>query len=119
MSDDKKENELYTQNCPTCGIVFGIPAKMETIWRNNHSTFHCPNGHNLSWSGETPKDKEHKLRGEELEKLKAELAKTKTDLEAKLAKAKEELAVQKKKADELQAELEIWRPSTTEEKKTG
>lgn len=106
MSEDKKE-ELYIQNCPTCGIVFGIPAKMESIWRNNHNTFHCPNGHNLSWSGESPKDKEHRLRLKEVEDLKSELAKTQKELEA-----------QKKKVEELQTELEIWRPST-DDKKAG
>lgn len=107
MSEEGKKEELYTQNCPTCGIVFGIPAKMETIWRNNHNTFHCPNGHNLSWSGESPKDKEHRLRLKEVE-----------DLKEKLAKAEKELAASKKMVEELQTELEIWRP-TTNDKKAG
>ena len=108
MSEEKKTDSLYAQNCPTCGIVFGIPKEMETIWRNNHSSFHCPNGHSLSWSGETPKDKEHKLRLKEVE-----------DLKAKLSSVQKELDAQKKKVEELQAELEIWKPTTTEEQKAG
>lgn len=107
MSEEKKTDNLYTQNCPTCGIVFGIPKEMETIWRNNHNSFHCPNGHSLSWSGESPKEKEHKLRLKEVENLRDELAKTQKELEA-----------QKKKVEELQTELEIWRPSSADKTET-
>lgn len=110
MTEEKKTEDLYVQNCPSCGIVFGIPKEMEPIWRNNHNSFHCPNGHSLSWSAESPKDKEHRLRLKEVE-----------DLKAKLADVQKELTAQKKKVEELQAELEIWRPSSadTTEKKDG
>lgn len=99
------EERLYVQNCPSCGVLFGIPKEMEPIWRESHHSFFCPNGHSLSWSGESPKDKEHRLRAKEVDDLKSELAKLKQELEA-----------QKKRADELASELEIWRPTTAETK---
>lgn len=98
-------SELYTQNCPDCGICFGIPKEMEQIWRNSHKGFFCPNGHSLSWKA--PAETEEQ---KELKTLRTKV----TDLETKLATASQEAADQKKRADDLQAELEIWRPTTKE-----
>lgn len=95
--------ELNNINCPTCGIAFGIAKAMEKIWKESHKSFFCPNGHSMSWPGETPSDKEARLNKEKI-----------VELEAKLATALTELEDQKKKTAELTAELDIWKPSTTE-----
>lgn len=101
-------DELNTLNCPSCGLAFGFPKEVEKLWRESHKQFFCPNGHSMSWTGESPSEKEHRLR---LEKVK--------ELESKLASALKEVEAQKKQIAELTAELEIWKPSTTEEHKTG
>jgi hypothetical protein len=98
----EEHNQL---NCPSCGLSFGFPKEVEKLWRESHKQFFCPNGHSMSWTGESPSEKEHRLRKEKVE-----------ELETKLAAALKELEAQKKRADELAAELEIWRPTTTETK---
>ena|SRR5271157_3359060 len=97
--------ELYSQNCPDCGIRFGFPSEMEKVWRGSHKSFYCPNGHSLSWQGETPEQKE-------LRELRAEVTNLKTKLESAQTKAD----AQEKKVAELTAELEIWRPSSATDK---
>ena len=103
MSDDLNE-----VTCNECGIKFGFGPKIEELWRKSGKTFYCPNGHSLCWTlgKETPEQKENVT-------LKAQVK----DLKAKLESTQQELTAQKKRADELSAELDIWRPSTAEDKK--
>lgn len=102
MSDDFNE-----VTCADCGIVFKFSKKIEELWRTTGKTFHCPNGHRLTWpkETETPEQKELKTLREEVKTLKGKLATALSDAEA-----------QKKRADELATELEIWKPSTVEQK---
>ena len=103
MSEEHKDFNIVS--CCDCGIKFAFDKKIEEMWRESEKTFFCPNGHHLHWSKpkETPEQKE-------LKSLRSKV----TDLEKKLEAAKQEADNQKKRADDLQAELEIWRPSTAE-----
>ena len=92
--------EVYTQNCPDCGIFFGIPKEMEATWRTSHKQFFCPNGHSLSWRGETPQQKELVTLRKKVETL-----------QTKLDAALKDVADQTKKVEELTLKLEIWEPS--------
>ena len=95
--------EIRTENCPTCGIFFGVSKEVSKYWEKSHKIFNCPNGHSLSWSGETSEEKE-------LKNLRQEVIKLKEQLQAAL----DDVAKQTKRADELMSELEIWRPQVAE-----
>ncbi len=43
--------------CCTCGMCFSVPSDWEAQRRAKHDTFYCPNGHNLSFPGETRAEK--------------------------------------------------------------
>lgn len=103
MSEEHKDFNIVS--CCDCGIKFAFDKSIEKMWRESEKNFFCPNGHSLHW----PKPKET----EEQKELKSLRSKV-TDLESKLAAALEDVAKEKKRADDLQAELEIWRPSTPE-----
>jgi hypothetical protein len=92
--------DLYIQHCPSCDCLFAISKTAEKAWRDSHKQFFCPNGHSLSWQDDTSDQKE-------LKSLRVKIK----DLETKLAAALEDVAKQTKRADELAAELEIWKPS--------
>lgn len=40
---------LWVTDCANCGVVFGIPKRMEEERRADGKVFYCPNGHSLSW----------------------------------------------------------------------
>ena len=60
---------LQLHECPSCGIVYGLTVDYEDRRRQDHETFYCPNGHNLSYKQESRE-----------EKLKRQLAYTSEDL---------------------------------------
>lgn len=53
--------DLIVWECPSCGIVYGIPKKFADECRENGTRYYCPNGHSLGWS-ETDADRERKQR---------------------------------------------------------
>lgn len=42
--------ELVVMDCARCGEVFGVTRELERELRRTGNGFHCPNGHNLSFS---------------------------------------------------------------------
>jgi len=48
---------LVVWECPSCGVVYGIPQSFADECRANGSRYYCPNGHSLGWS-ETDADRE-------------------------------------------------------------
>lgn len=99
--------ELCEVDCCSCGISFKFSKKIEEMWRKSEKTFYCPNGHTLVWN--KPKESAEE---KELKKLRAEVKELNTKLEAALKDAES----QKKRADDLATELEIWRPTTSDQK---
>jgi peptidoglycan hydrolase CwlO-like protein len=79
----------------------GLDKNVTAQWRKNHHSFVCPNGHSLSWNDESDQEKELKALKEKVK-----------ELETKLQAAQNDVANEKKRADELAAELEIWKPSS-------
>lgn len=53
--------ELKVRECPTCGIVYGVPADFYDACYRKGERFFCPNGHSLGWN-ETEADRERKRR---------------------------------------------------------
>jgi hypothetical protein len=43
--------------CCDCGIAFGVPPVWDKARRNDHRSFYCPNGHSLSYKGESEAEK--------------------------------------------------------------
>ena len=50
---------LIVWECPSCGIVYGVPEYFANALREVGGGYYCPNGHRLRWS-ETDADKERK-----------------------------------------------------------
>ena len=65
--------DLWVSDCPTCGIVFGIPKAMERRRRKDGETFYCPNGHPMSWN-KTEADREREKREQAERRLAQERA---------------------------------------------
>jgi hypothetical protein len=53
--------DLVVWECPTCGIVYGIPVKFANACKRTGASYYCPTGHKLSWY-ETDADRERKKR---------------------------------------------------------
>jgi predicted RNase H-like nuclease (RuvC/YqgF family) len=95
--------EVTTFHCYDCGILMGIDADVVTSWKKSHKNFSCPNGHIQHWPDQTDQEKE-------LVALRAQVKDLKTHLDEALTLTE----TQKKRIEELTAELEIWRPTTSE-----
>ena len=76
--------------CCSCGIKFEVPAEWHAEKRQSHEYFYCPNGHSLSFKGESD---EEKLRRER-DRLKQDQAR----LEQELADANRQTEVASKRA---------------------
>jgi len=101
--EEKKETNLIKYNCPSCGIPYGLDADVDKLWRGNHKSFFCPNGHSLSYKDPPAHEKE-------IEKLKAQVK----ELETKLQLAQAQSLAKDSQIRELSNELEIWKPSSKE-----
>jgi molecular chaperone GrpE (heat shock protein) len=95
--------ELCEVDCPSCGIAFKFSKKIEEMWRNTEKQFFCPNGHSLHWNKPTETAEQ-----KELKTLRADVK----ELKSKLESALKDVETQKKRADDLQVELEIYKPAT-------
>lgn len=42
--------EIHWQDCPECGIPFGVRKTFEDARRSDKRSFFCPNGHSLSYT---------------------------------------------------------------------
>lgn len=98
MNDDKEK--LTILMCPDCGLHFGFAEKLSDTWRSSHKKFFCLNGHSLSWPSPTPQEKE-------LENLRREVK----ELQGKEKAALDKVVEHAKKIEEINLELEIWKPS--------
>lgn len=45
----KIEDELASVSCSECGTVYGMQKTLMTRRREDHGTFHCPNGHRQAY----------------------------------------------------------------------
>lgn len=45
--------QMITENCYLCGVLFALPAAFERDRRSDQKAFYCPNGHGQSYVGET------------------------------------------------------------------
>ncbi len=50
---------LIVWECPSCGIVYGIPEDFANACRESGRRYCCPNGHHLGWN-ETETDRQRK-----------------------------------------------------------
>lgn len=45
--------DLTPVTCSVCGITSGLPAAYADTRRDDHATFHCPNGHKQHFVGKS------------------------------------------------------------------
>lgn len=58
--------ELFTEECCSCGVTFGLPVAFKDERVKDHRAFYCPNGHNQWYTSETEAEKNLRLlRAEE------------------------------------------------------
>lgn len=48
---------LETEVCPSCGMLFAMPARLRKQFRDDHSTFYCPSGHEQYYAGKSDAEK--------------------------------------------------------------
>jgi Zn-finger nucleic acid-binding protein len=75
---------LVLEECPTCGIVFGLPRNWLNNSRRRGKSIYCPNGHTF-WYGESEEDKLSRALKEAQDKLAARtshLDRTQAELES-------------------------------------
>jgi hypothetical protein len=58
---------LVSEECYSCGVLFGIPNSMQRRLRDTHAPFYCPNGHAQSYTGQSEAEKARR-RAAELER---------------------------------------------------
>ena len=46
----KEEVTLVSEECITCGVIFGVPETLIESLKRNGGFFHCPNGHAQGWN---------------------------------------------------------------------
>ena len=59
-----QEISYDNENCITCGIVFWLPAAFKKRKQSDMTTFYCPNGHSMVYSGESDRAKIERLKDE-------------------------------------------------------
>jgi len=64
--------ELFTEDCCSCGVLFAMPTDLMNRRRADKKSFWCPNGHSMSYDGETDAAKAKKAR-EELARVQKQL----------------------------------------------
>lgn len=63
---------MVTEDCCQCGVLFAIPEDLRNRRLEDHKSFYCPNGHCMSFTGETNEQKAKKARAE-LEQVRKQL----------------------------------------------
>lgn len=89
---------MYVNDCPSCGVIFGITTDYEDRRRKDGQGFRCPNGHVMSFS-ETEADRLRKQARELERRLEREAA----DREFYQQQLRSERAGHKKTANQLRA----------------
>jgi hypothetical protein len=97
MSEIVISMKFDLQDCPECGIQFCTPPGYEGRRRNDHGSFHCPNGHRMSFHEKTP----FEIATEEKNKVQAKLNE---EQHARLVLEKQ-LAEEKKKRATLETRI--------------
>jgi ssDNA-binding Zn-finger/Zn-ribbon topoisomerase 1 len=90
--------ELEIMSCPSCGVIYAMPARMAKSGRDRSDYDHyCPNGHQLSWKKGAAEKLQEKLDAAEaaLASRTAQLDQTEASLRAtkgQLTKARNKAA---------------------------
>lgn len=57
--------ELQGTDCPSCGIIFALPMNYYNARTKDGKSFHCPNGHSLTFGKSQLDDAKTSLRNSE------------------------------------------------------
>jgi hypothetical protein len=100
-----EEEPLFRLRCVICGVHYGITRHCHDTWQTIEKNFYCPNGHAVKFLKLDP----------EIEKLRKEVATIKVQISIKDSV----MAKMKKQLEDLNLELEIWKPSEEKKEETG
>ena len=96
--------------CLECGIIWGLEEGLFDVWKRDNKKIFCPNGHPNSFGGNTVS-----INSKDLNELRSEIK----ELKAKLLTADALVVKQTMRANALELELEIWKPSETKVEEHG
>ena len=57
--------EIITEECCSCGVIFGLTDYFKKERLKDHRLFYCPNGHNQHYTAESEAEKNARLLREE------------------------------------------------------
>lgn len=57
--------EIFTEECCSCGVLFGMTQEFKKERLQDHRNFYCPNGHHQHYTAETDAEKNARLLREE------------------------------------------------------
>jgi hypothetical protein len=66
--------QIITEECCSCGVVFGLTDYFQRERRRDHINFYCPNGHPQHYTSESDAEKNARLLREEQERHRRTLA---------------------------------------------
>ena len=92
--------------CKDCGVLWAIDEDLFSMWKRDNKKIFCPNGHTNYFGGNTIS-----INSKDLNELRSEVK----DLKEKLLAAGALVIKQTIRADALELELEIWKPSNVPE----
>lgn len=69
------------KTCPVCGVGYCVPARFDEERREDHRSFYCPNGHSLSYQGESTKERTIRELGERVKKRDGMIARRDREIE--------------------------------------
>jgi hypothetical protein len=86
--------EIVTEECPSCGVIFGLTSQHRDERVKDHRLFYCTNGHSQHYTGESEAEKNARLLREEQARHQRTIAR-----ENEERMAKEKLARKLKRVD--------------------
>lgn len=81
---------IVTEECCSCGVIFGMTSQLRSQRLDDHRSFWCPNGHVQTYVGETEAAKNARLLREEQARHQRTLARE-NDLAAEKTKLEHKL----------------------------
>ena len=79
--------DIESEQCITCGVIFGAPSSLIVQRKRDHKSVYCPNGHGFHYPGESDVERAERLLKEEQARHKRTLER---ENEARLEREKAE-----------------------------
>ncbi len=79
--------KMLLKQCPVCGVVYGLPERLDRNRRDDGDTFYCPNGHELVYPEKEESERTKAELQAEIKRLQGELIQVRHECEQAEARA--------------------------------